>query len=170
MPGSTHIAILAATFAGVGMPVIADNLGQPANEPLLTVLGDVAAAGEGTALRFDRPMLEALQNVTFTTSTIWTTGPQTFTGVPLAHLLEAVRADGTRVAIYATNDYKVEIPIAELDGNAPIVAFLQNGAPMSLRDKGPLWIVYPYDANPDYRSEVSYARSVWQVERIEVLD
>ena len=41
---------------------------------------------------------------------------------------------------------------------------------MSLRDKGPLWIVYPFDSNPSYSTEVTYARSIWQLDRIEVLD
>jgi hypothetical protein len=50
----------------------------------------------------------------------------------------------------------------------PIVAFARNGAPMPLRDKGPLWIVYPYDSNPDYQSELIYSRSIWQLDRIEV--
>ena len=40
---------------------------------------------------------------------------------------------------------------------------------MTLRDKGPLWLVYPYDADTAYQSEVIYARSVWQLDRIEVL-
>ncbi|RYH00603.1 oxidoreductase, partial [Salipiger sp. IMCC34102] len=39
---------------------------------------------------------------------------------------------------------------------------------MQVRDKGPLWIVYPYDDTPEYRSEVIYSRSIWQLDRIEV--
>ena len=43
-----------------------------------------------------------------------------------------------------------------------------NGEIMSLRDKGPLWVIYPYDQNAAYRSEVTYSRSIWQLDRIEV--
>ncbi|MDP5360810.1 MAG: oxidoreductase, partial [Paracoccaceae bacterium] len=35
--------------------------------------------------------------------------------------------------------------------------------------KGPLWVVYPYDMSADYRSEVIYYRSIWQLDRIEVV-
>ena len=42
------------------------------------------------------------------------------------------------------------------------------GAPMSVRDKGPLWIVYPYDQNTDYQSEVVFSRSIWQLNRITI--
>jgi hypothetical protein len=39
---------------------------------------------------------------------------------------------------------------------------------MSVRDKGPLWVIYPYDSD-DYRSEVIYSRSIWQLDRLEVV-
>jgi hypothetical protein len=41
---------------------------------------------------------------------------------------------------------------------------------MSLRDKGPLWIIYPYDSKSDFRTEVVYSRSIWQRDRLEALD
>jgi hypothetical protein len=40
---------------------------------------------------------------------------------------------------------------------------------MRLRDKGPVWVVFPYDLATEYQSEVVYSRSVWQMVRIEVL-
>lgn len=39
---------------------------------------------------------------------------------------------------------------------------------MPVRDKGPLFIVYPYDSNPEIKSQTYYTRSVWQVARLEV--
>jgi hypothetical protein len=45
---------------------------------------------------------------------------------------------------------------------------MRNGASMTVRDKGPLWIIYPYDARRDYRTEIHYSRSVWQLEQIDV--
>ncbi|MGR3607464.1 MAG: oxidoreductase, partial [Sulfitobacter sp.] len=42
------------------------------------------------------------------------------------------------------------------------------GSLMSRRGKGPLWIVYPYDNNPSYKTETIYSRSIWQMDRIAV--
>ena len=70
---------------------------------------------------------------------------------------------------YGCHDYAVEIPVSDSVEDGPILAYELNGAPMSVRDKGPLWLVYPYDQNPEYRSEVIYSRSIWQLDRIEVL-
>lgn len=110
--------------------------------------------------------LRALDPVTFETETIWTTGPQQFTGVPLAVLMERMGVSGGQLVAHAVNNYSVEIPVSDAVEGGPIVAFERNGAEMSLRNKGPLWVVYPYDSNPDYRTEEVYSRSIWQLDRI----
>ena len=104
----------------------------------------------------------------FTTSTIWTDGPQAFKGVPLAVLLGHLEVSSGTIVATAINDYAVEIPVSDAVEGGPIVAYLQNGEPMSVRDKGPLWIVYPYDQNEDYQSEVIYSRSIWQLDRMAI--
>ena len=145
-------------------------LPAPEGEVVLTVTGDIAVTNEGDAAVFDVAMLEAMDPVTIETTTIWTDGVQTFTGVPLARLMEAVGAEGESLSATAINDYAVQIPSEDWVEDGPIVAYLANGEPMSVRTKGPLWIVYPYDDVAAYRSEVIYARSIWQLDRIAVGD
>lgn len=148
----------------------AGDLPPPAGEVLLTVTGEIANTNEGAAAMFDRAMLEALGPVTITTTTPWTEGPQSFTGVPLVALTEAVGAGGDVLQATAINDYAVAIPREDWVEGGPIIAYLNNGAPMSVRDKGPLWIVYPFDDRAEYRSEVSFSRSIWQLNRLVVDD
>ncbi|UWQ61193.1 molybdopterin-dependent oxidoreductase [Leisingera caerulea] len=112
--------------------------------------------------------LRALDPVTFETETIWTTGPQQFTGVPLAVLMARMGVSGGLMVAHAVNDYTVDIPVSDAVEGGPIVAFERNGSEMSLRNKGPLWVVYPYDSNPAYRTEEVYSRSIWQLDRIVV--
>ena len=38
----------------------------------------------------------------------------------------------------------------------------------SVRDKGPLFLVYPFDTNPETYNEKYFSRSVWQIKEIEV--
>ncbi|WP_422074188.1 oxidoreductase [Tranquillimonas rosea] len=158
---------LAAFAAG---PVAAQDLPAPEGEPILTVTGAIGVTNDGDAAVFDRAMLEGLDPVQIVTETIWTDGVQTFTGVPLARLIEAVDAEGAMLSATAINDYAVEIPRSDWVEDGPILAYLNNGTPMSVRDKGPLWVIYPYDDNPDYQTEVVYSRSIWQLDRIEVTD
>ncbi|APZ51968.1 oxidoreductase [Salipiger abyssi] len=159
------LAILSLT-----LPLCAAELPAPEGPALLTVTGQITQTNDGDSARFDRAMLEAMPQTSFTTRTIWTDGEQRFTGVTLHDLLAALGATGSVIRATAINDYAVDIPYADWEGGGPMIAYSNNGAPMSLRDKGPLWIVYPYDSDPAYQSEQVYARSIWQLERIEVME
>lgn len=114
--------------------------------------------------------LDAMPQVSFTTSTIWTDGDVAFSGVPLKALLADVAGDGSAVEMVALNDYKVAMPLSQLEEDAPIVATRMNGETMSVRDKGPYWVVFPYDAGAKYQTETVYSYSIWQLNRLEVVD
>lgn len=157
--------MLAAPADGFGA-----DLATPAGRPVLTISGNISRTnGDGVAA-FDIAMLEALPSHTIQTTTIWTDGVQTLTGVPLKALLDEVGAAGRTLRATAINDYAIEIPMSDAVEGGPVVSYLRNGALMPVRDKGPLWIVYPYDDDPAFRTEVIYSRSIWQLNRIEVVD
>lgn len=123
---------------------------------------------DGSVRSFSIEDLQAMPVASFSTETIWTEGLQTFEGVPLAALLEELEVSEGIITVQAINDYSVDIPFDEIEQDVPVVAYHTNGAPMSRRDKGPLWLVYPYDSNPDYQAEVVFSRSIWQMDRLKV--
>ena len=118
-------------------------------------------------LTLDRSDLSKLTVTSFDTSTIWTDGVHTFTGVSVKTLTDLIGVTNGMLRATAINNYAIEIPVSDAVNEGPIIAYLMDGKEMSVRDKGPLWVVYPYDSNPDYRSEVVYSRSIWQLDRIE---
>jgi hypothetical protein len=91
-----------------------------------------------------------------------------FEGVPMAKLMEQVGASGQKVVAVALNDYGSEIPIEDFERYGVIIALKRDGEYMPVRDKGPLFIVYPFDSNPELKSQKYYSRSVWQIARLEV--
>ncbi|MBR9765017.1 MAG: oxidoreductase [Rhodobacteraceae bacterium] len=115
---------------------------------------------------FDRTALEALPATAFETSTIWTEGVQQFRGVRMTVLLAHLGIEGGQLQLTAANDYSIEIATGSFRPDGAILAYERNGTPMTLRSKGPLWLVYPYDSSPDFRSEVIYSNSIWQLDRI----
>jgi len=145
----------------------ADVLPSPRGPVVLTVAGEIGVTNAAEGAVFDLEMLEAMDPVAFETTTIWTDGPQVFRGVPLARLVSELGAQGSVILASALNDYTVEIPLADAVEGGPILAFEQNGRRLSVRDKGPIWLVYPYDSRTEYQTEVVYARSIWQVARME---
>ncbi|MDC0657816.1 molybdopterin-dependent oxidoreductase [Leisingera sp. SS27] len=166
-----HIALKTIAICLLAaQPLAAENLGQPSGEVVLTVSGAPQTGNAGGAAQFDLAMLEGLGAVEFETSTIWTQGVQHFEGVPLDQLVDRLDITGTTLRATAINDYAVDIPLSDAVEGGPIIAYKLNGEEMSVRDKGPLWIVYPYDSKTEYQSEVVYSRSIWQLDRIEVIE
>lgn len=137
--------------------------------PLLTISGDVTLTDDGDVLVLDRDALVELPATTFETSTIWTDGVHTFTGVALADLAAELGVESGQFLATAINDYTVEIPFSDAVEGGPIIAYLMDGEEMSVRDKGPLWVIYHYDSDADFRSEVIYSRSIWQLDRLEIV-
>ncbi|MCO0638165.1 oxidoreductase, partial [Lutimaribacter sp. EGI FJ00014] len=138
----------------------------PTEQPILTIEGNIGVTNaEGKAL-FDRPMLEAMGMATIETTTPWFDGPVKFEGVPADRIMEVVAADGTEVVAVALNDYRTTIPLADFEEHGVILALKRGGEYMQVSDKGPLFIVYPYDSDPQLHSQQFYARSVWQLARL----
>lgn len=162
------LAVLAGLLAAAPA-ARAQSLGTPKGAVLLTVTGEIGRTNRDGAMAFDRAMLKALPQTSFTTTTIWTEGAHRFTGVQLADLLDAVDAEGETLWAAALNDYEITMPVADARDGA-LVAYAMDGEPMSVREKGPLWIVYPYDSNVAYQTETIYARSIWQLNRIRIED
>lgn len=158
-------AFMAAIFAGLAH---ASALLPPDGDVVLIVEGSIETTNNGDTAAFDLAMLKALESAGFETETIWTEGIQHFVGVELGTLLTHLGATGLSLSAYAANDYLIDIPSEDFASGAALIAYERNGEPMSVRDKGPLWLVYPYDASARFKSEVYYARSIWQLDRIEV--
>lgn len=153
---------------GQNQPAQIPPLPAPQGPPVLTITGDITTTNVGDSLQLDAALLARLPQTSFSTSTIWTTGIVRFQGVLLRDVLAAAGAKGQVITMTAINDYQISMPVDEIGADAPMLAYLEDGKPISLRDKGPVWVVYPYDSNPGYRSEMAYSRSVWQMDHINV--
>lgn len=149
-------------LALAALPAPAWAAGPPVS--ILTVSGQITVQG-GNA-RFDRDMLESLGTEGFQTQTPWYDKPVRFDGVRMSRLMQAVGATGSTVTAIALNDYSTDIPIADFERFGVILALKRDGAYMPVRDKGPLFIVYPYDRSPELNSQLYYSRSAWQVAKL----
>ncbi|HTW27697.1 MAG TPA: molybdopterin-dependent oxidoreductase [Acetobacteraceae bacterium] len=140
----------------------------PKGKPVLVVSGRITVTNLGKTAVFDMPTLEALGLASITTGTPWDQGKVTFTGVPLTTLLGFLGANGTTLVASALNDYSAELPISDFAKYHTLLATRRNGQYMPVSDKGPLFIVYPFDSDPDLRQQTYYGRSVWQINKLTV--
>jgi hypothetical protein len=143
-------------------------LEAPKERVVLAVSGKIGVKNAGETARFDMKMLEALPQHSFTTKTPWYDRPVKFTGPLLADVLAAVKASGGVVKAVAINDYAISIPVADTTKHKVIVARLLDDKPMAVRDKGPLFVVYPFDDSATLRSSVYYERSIWQLKALDI--
>ena len=139
------------------------------DEPvLLTVEIQAGDTAGPTVATFGYSDLTAFPAAVFTTTTNWTSGAQTFTGVPLLTLLDSLGVETGQLELIAINEYSIIMPVDDPSNDGAVIAYLMNGEPMTPRDKGPLWLVYNYDSDPDYRTETVYSRSIWQLDRMNI--
>jgi len=164
---SLAAALLSAAVSRLAAATDA-SLPMPSRKVILTISGRIGAFNVEQAADFDREMLEALDRTSFTTSTPWYDSPVTFTGVRMAKLMKAVRAGGDTVIATALNDYETRIPVGDFAQFDVLLALKRNGEYMPVREKGPLFIVYPYDSNSELKSQKYYGRSAWQLARLTV--
>jgi hypothetical protein len=143
-------------------------LDPPSGAPILTISGNVGAKNQAGAAVFDLAMLEALPQKTFVTNTPWDKQPTKFTGPLLRDVLAAARATGTTVTALALNDYKTSIPVEDARQFDVIVAHRINDQPISVRTKGPLFIIYPFDSVPELKTSKYYGRSAWQLKSLAI--
>lgn len=144
-------------------------LDTPTGEVILTVTGaHISQPNAGDTAQFDIAMLEKLVGRSGTMETPWTKGKITFSGPLLKSILEAAGAEGTKLRVKALNDYAAEIPINDATEIDTMLATRMNGETMSIRDKGPLFLIYPFDIDSSLYNEKYFSRSVWQIKEIEV--
>jgi hypothetical protein len=139
-----------------------------ATKPMLSITGAISKRTQGDAAEFDRDALEALGMKSFETTCPWYTGAVKFEGPLMRDVLAQAGANGNTLVVQALNDYVTEIPMNDFKNFNVLLALKRDGEYMSVRDKGPLFIVYPYDSDPELKSQQYYKRSAWQVARMTV--
>lgn len=130
---------------------------------VLSISGNIGRRNAGDRMDFDMAALSALPQRSFTTATPWFKEPAKFTGPLLRDVLAQAESKGTLLTAVALNDYKVDLPFEDAQRWDVVVARLLNDKPMSTRDKGPLFIVYPFNESSELRSERYFSRSAWQL-------
>lgn len=154
--------VTGAVFFLVGV-AHAEALPLPTGKVILTVSGNISITNVGDTAQFDLAMLDDLGQAIIKTRTPWYDGEVIFNGTPLSSLLDAVGAEGEALKAVALNDYETDIPIADAWETDVMLATRLNGEIMTVRDKGPIFIIYPYSSEARFQTQTYYARSAWQV-------
>ena len=138
-----------------------------AGEPVLTVRN--ASAPGDPEIRLAEEELLAMPQVTVRTRTEFTDGVIEFVGPLARDVVERVGVGkATTLHAVAANDYTVDIPLEELFQYDVILAMRADGERLTMRDKGPIWIMYPLDSHAELSDPLYNQRLIWQVTELEL--
>ena len=146
-------------LAPVAMPAAAD-------EQLIIRNATDPAQAE---VRFSEADLARLPQVTIRTRTDYTDGVVEFIG-PLVRDAVAFIETGAATSIHlvAANDYAIDIPLSDIFDYDVILAMQANGERLTMRDKGPIWLMYPLDDHEEMQDPVFNNRLIWQLTVMEL--
>ncbi|NQZ29695.1 MAG: hypothetical protein HRU06_00370 [Oceanospirillaceae bacterium] len=135
---------------------------------ILTISGKLENTNSEHGAQFDLNMLLALQQTVINTNTPWTKGMTKFEGPTLKELLKHVGAIPEEVMATALNGYRIKLPIVDINNYPMIIALKRDDEVLSVRTKGPIWVIYPWSENPEIRDNLYYTRSIWQLQQLDI--
>ena len=112
--------------------------------------------------------LEALGLQRITTSTFWPQDQGTYEGPRLADVLKSAGiAEAAQVRVIGLDGYSQVLPREDWTRWPLILATRKNGRSLDVRDRGPLRVIYPRDADKTLQDDRYRLRWVWMVRQIE---
>jgi hypothetical protein len=138
------------------------------SEVALTVTGNIKETNQQGALQLSIKQLKALPQKTIHTSTHWTEGLIEFEGPLLRDVIALAKGTGRSIKAIASNEYLIEIPFADFETYNVILALEQDGKALTMRTKGPIWIIYPWSDHKVLDDGKYYSRSIWQLRVLDI--
>ncbi len=117
-----------------------------------------------------RKDLQRFNQTTIKQVTFWTKGETSFTGPLLRDILDKYELKGKNFVASAYNDYKVTIPTKDFYDYDVIIASHVNNKELTVRSKGPLWLMYPWGENGELDQKTYYSRAIWQMTKANIDD
>lgn len=90
-------------------------------------------------------------------------GKHKVSGPLMRDLLHAASMSGETAVVVALDKYEAEIPVSDFKQFPVIAAIELDGKKLTVRDKGPAWIVYPRSDIKELNDATYETRSVWQI-------
>lgn len=138
-------------------------------EDVLSVLG-----ADGVVIEaYTMDELDALEQTTYVTGNAFMDAPAEFSGPRLKLVLTDAGyelSEDETVKLTAINGYQVDMPMADALEYDVILATRRDERLMSIREKGPIWIIYPIADHEELEDDRYSGRLVWQLKSIQVIE
>lgn len=136
-----------------------------------TILTRIVTSPDGNQVEveFTREALAAIPQATVVTKNDYVEAETTFTGPLVRDLFEegSIKPD-SELVLTALNDFAVTIPASDVLNYDVILATTMNGKEMSVREKGPIWVIYPMSDHEELREASYNDRLIWQLSSVKL--
>ena len=148
-----------------------DPIPAPEGRVILEVIGALAKPNKNGKLLFDRATLEKIGVIRYPNKNKWYSEEVVFEGVSMKALLDAVGVpDGSvKVRMRALDDFQSDAPLEDFKKWPVMLALKMNGEYMSIKNKGPIWVVYPTHIDPEVGMPAFQAKWVWQLHELVIM-
>ncbi|CAG9298005.1 putative pterin-binding protein [Celerinatantimonas diazotrophica] len=139
-----------------------------ASEPIiLTISGHIRPTLSVRKVNFTLNDLQKFPQYIYKTTNRWVDKPHQYKGPLLADILKSVHAESPRLTLVALNDYRVNMDMSKVIKYKPILAWSDDGKTMTVRDRGPLWLMFPLDSYPKALKNTGMnTYMIWQLRKI----
>jgi hypothetical protein len=149
-----------------------DTSGQQKKDSGHIVLTISWADSRTAPVKFELKDLEKMERKDYWTTlppSLGVSGRHDWQGVPLRVALEAANVrDFSRLRITALDGYEVYLPAEDIKKFDPILAYRKDGQYIGILDKGPLFLIYPFDSSSKLQTMEYINRTIWQLNTIVV--
>jgi hypothetical protein len=164
-----------ATLACVLSPLLswAQTWTRSTDNPNKTVLTLrwINPLGEATSLPLKQAQIDALPLHSISLQLPMALGIEGFhqwRGISLQDLLKLADSPGEHLRIQALNGYYTVMPRSDVARYNPVLANHRDGIKLSIRDKGPFILIYPFQQYDELNQQTYMNRSVWQINEIHI--
>ena len=156
---------IVACFLGSGLArATAADLPYDPEETILTFVDRNQVVATMSLSEFD-----ALPQREILTRTPWDEGEVVYSGPSLHDLLANLGVPATDLLAQALNNYSIIVPAEVIEEGVPILATRRSGRVMGPREKGPIFVVFPY-SDDRYWKPSYFDISIWQLTQLEVIE
>ncbi|NOX40401.1 MAG: hypothetical protein GXP05_07770 [Alphaproteobacteria bacterium] len=118
----------------------------------------------GKELALTLTQLRDMSQETVVTGNEFVDGKRVFRGPLMRDVMQCFSSVLPKTVILtAANDFQSEAPVEEFFKYNVILALSVDGVALSMRDKGPLWMIYPMSDFPELRDPIYNSRLIWQL-------
>ena len=136
---------------------------EPQQRPILEVRAYIGVDTHEAKGLLSYAQLKEFKQHSTTALRPWFDNPRKHTGPLLREVMDFLKAKGSSLKIIAHNGYTHDIPIEDIENFEIILAIDKDDKPVRVRERGPIYITYPLEEQPERNNERYYARSVWMV-------